>query len=551
MTDHHERPDMIDVPTDDTRPRNEMAGAASERPTNPIGYPVEQSGLQAPPKILFYGVIFLFMLAIIGTLSGVVIFRDVLRPAQQQRVMDIFPFMEALLPPRPAPDAVLPTSSAPVDEEAARGLLESPLNLGGTDTQTDTDPTPEQPAEAPPVATTPEATPEPTEPVTPEAEPTEAAASASSSTQAGGIPVGGGAETAVADAPAEPTPAPAQPEVASARVDRVDPDDSTAFFQSERTWRTSAVNTGFSWERQNWNNCGPASITIAMSYFGWQQDQTYARERIRPEREDKNTSPHEMVEFVEEYSDLNALYRYGGDLDTLRRLIDNGFPVIIERSHMFEGYEWLGHYQTLVGYDDLARHFYIYDSFLGIGDYGAGINETYDEVDAGWQQFNRIFIVLYTPDREQLVMSILGEERATLDASAEHAARIAQEEARANPQDAFAWFNIGTSLNELEMYEEAARYFDRALILGLPWRMLWYQFGPFEAYYHAGRYDDMLSFVTNSLNNGGQWVEETYYWQGRALAALGDTSNARSAFRQALRINRLFDEAQEALDALG
>jgi tetratricopeptide (TPR) repeat protein len=80
---------------------------------------------------------------------------------------------------------------------------------------------------------------------------------------------------------------------------------------------------------------------------------------------------------------------------------------------------------------------------------------------------------------------------------------------------------------------------------------MWYQFGPFEAYYEMERYDDVLIYVESNLSNGGEYVEETYYWQGRALAAQGQTNAARSAYREALRRNYLFEDAQIALNALG
>jgi TolA-binding protein len=52
------------------------------------------------------------------------------------------------------------------------------------------------------------------------------------------------------------------------------------------------------------------------------------------------------------------------------------------------------------------------------------------------------------------------------------------------------------------------------------------------------------------LNNGGEYVEETYYWQGRVFAAQGRTGEAATAFRNALRHNSHYTAAQEALNAL-
>src|SRR5690606_2020995 len=114
---------------------------------------------------------------------------------------------------------------------------------------------------------------------------------------------------------------------------------------------------------QTWNNCGPATITTALSYFGWVQDQEYAKDFLRYNREDKNVSPEELTNFVNEQSQAEALTRSGGNLDLLKSLISAGFPVVIERGMQFEGYDWLGHYQALVAYDDGQGVFYAYDSF--------------------------------------------------------------------------------------------------------------------------------------------------------------------------------------------
>ncbi|TVR23080.1 MAG: hypothetical protein EA396_04790 [Anaerolineaceae bacterium] len=507
--------------------------------TNPSGHQQQASELKAPPKFLLYGCIGLFIIGIIGTVGGIIAFREVLQPAQQQRVVNTLPFMDAFLPSSPSPDATVPTSLAPVDEDAIQDLLFGDLGLE------DDDETANETAEPPPTAAPTEA---------PDVEEAEQE-SGEESQEESQIEVAAQQPTAI---PATATPAPTAT-ITPTLMPTIDV--AAAFAQAEveatsappRDWPTVALNTGYRWEHQRWNNCGPTTITIAMSYYGWTRDQFYAQDRIRPNREDRNVSPHEMARFVNEYSDLRAIWRYGGDLDMLRRVIAAGYPVIVERGHMFGGYEWLGHYQALVGYDDNERNFIIMDSFLGQNTNGEPIQETYEEVDDGWREFNRVFIVLFPPDEEAAVMRLLGGERATLEDSAAHALEIAQAEAQRNREDAFAWFNIGTSLTVLGRHDQAARAYDQATNLRqLPWRMYWYQFGIFEAYYKVGRYDDVMQLVETNLSNvGGRHVEETYYWQGRVLAARGDTAGARNAFNRALSNNRFFVEAREALERLG
>lgn len=126
----------------------------------------------------------------------------------------------------------------------------------------------------------------------------------------------------------------------------------------------------------------------------------------------------------------------------------------------------------------------------------------------------------------------------------------ARAEIEANPQNAFAYFNLGTSLNGLGQYKQAAAAFDQARVLKLPWRMMWYQFGAYRAYYETKRYDEILALADATLRSAEN-LEESHYYRGLALQALGQDAEARAAFESALRFNKNFRLAQEALAAWG
>ncbi|MFN8448838.1 MAG: tetratricopeptide repeat protein [Anaerolineae bacterium] len=307
---------------------------------------------------------------------------------------------------------------------------------------------------------------------------------------------------------------------------------------------------GFTYVRQGWNDCGPANITMALSHFGWRETQEYAASILKPNTEDKNVSPSEMVSFVRQQTQVSAITRMGGDIELVKDFIAANIPIIVETGYYLEGENWLGHYQTVVGYDDNQSVFYIYDSWLGIGTGDAGIAEHYSDFDANWQYFNRAFIVIYEKDRENVVQQILGD-RADVTKADEHALAVAQQEARADRQNALAWFNLGTSYTRLGQYEQAATAYDQARRLGtLPFRMLWYQFGPFEAYFETGRYDDVLALVNTNLRTAGNYVEETFYWQGKVLAAQGQRQDAAAAFQRAIAQNPNYQAARDALGTL-
>jgi len=100
-------------------------------------------------------------------------------------------------------------------------------------------------------------------------------------------------------------------------------------------------------------------------------------------------------------------------------------------------------------------------------------------------------------------------------------------------------------------YERAATAFDEARVLGVPPRIVWYQFRPYIAYMKVGRYQDMLDLADVTLTTqGGQNVEETYLYKGHALAFTGNGQEAVAAYEEALRLNKNFYPAQWALDAI-
>jgi tetratricopeptide (TPR) repeat protein len=137
-------------------------------------------------------------------------------------------------------------------------------------------------------------------------------------------------------------------------------------------------------------------------------------------------------------------------------------------------------------------------------------------------------------------------------------AAVADEETKANPDDAFAWFNLGTALTrmgaetgEAQYYQGGAQAYDRAREIGLPPRMLWYQFEPYLAYMRSDRYQDMIALADATLETqGGRNVEETYLYKGHALSYLGDINGAITNFQQALTVNENFYVAQLAIDSL-
>jgi len=304
---------------------------------------------------------------------------------------------------------------------------------------------------------------------------------------------------------------------------------------------------------QEFNNCGPANLTMVLNFYQHELGQTEVGDALKPSYEDRNVSPDEMTAFVRESTQLEARYYSGGDRELLKRLLASGFPVIIEKGFLpSESLGWMGHYLTLVGYDDMEQAFLTMDSYLGPWD-NSGRYESYEYISELWEHFNNTFVVVFEQDDDEELSRILGSSFDSPNAMWLNSANWAESRTLEDSDNAFAYFNLGTSLTELgestgriEFFENAALAFDRAREFGLPWRMLWYQFKPYRAYLEVGRIDEVLALTLLA-----QSIEETHLFRGHALLASGDSRGAGYSYRQALQMNPNYDAAEAALNALG
>lgn len=306
---------------------------------------------------------------------------------------------------------------------------------------------------------------------------------------------------------------------------------------------------------QKYNNCGPANLSIILDYYGHQVHQLEIGEALKPNYEDRNVSPAELLAYVSEETAHEAEAYYGLELSDLKALLAADFPVIVEKGlELSATHGWMGHYLTLYGYDEQAQVFLGLDTFLGPWD-STGRHFEFAELERLWAQFNRATIVVYPSDRAGDLADILGEDKLDDASMWLAAAERAQEALATDYEDAFAWFDLGASLYHLgeirddaALYEQSTAAFDRAREIGLPWRTLWYQFEPYMAYLGAGRIDEVLALTEAVMTtSGGRNIEETYLFRGHALLASGDLEAAERAYERALRLNPGLDEAREAL----
>jgi hypothetical protein len=317
-----------------------------------------------------------------------------------------------------------------------------------------------------------------------------------------------------------------------------------------------ALLTGISHMYQGWNNCGPANLAMALSYWVWDGDQYDTAAVLKPNKRDKNVMPYEMVDFVNDQTSLRALTRVGGDLEMLKALIAAGFPVVVEKGFegpRFEG--WMGHYQVVNGYDDAAQVFYVQDSYDG-----PDVKVPYGQMVERWRAFNNTYIVIYPPEKEEQVLSILGPQAdPTANYQAALQKNLAESSSLSGRDLYFSLFNRGSNLVALHDYQNAAIAYDAAFAnyasipaAQRPWRMLWYQTGPYFAYYYTDRYQDVIDLANFAFENEHEKIlEETFYWRGMARLALGDTAGAIADFRKSATVHPDFIPAVQQLTALG
>lgn len=329
--------------------------------------------------------------------------------------------------------------------------------------------------------------------------------------------------------------------------------------------------TGFIYvdQHERWNYCGPSTLAMTLNFWGWQGNRDDIAAVVKPGvldpnldfiqrgKWDKNVMASELSGFVQDYTDFNAVVRYGGEVDLVKRLIAAGFPVIIEKGYYERDYTgkvgWMGHYAFTTGYDDKAGVFIYQETYPPKGKSGKNWTVQYDVFLEGWRGFNYLFMVVYPPEREAEVFALLGPWSDPTWAD-QHALEIASAEVQTltDIDKFFAWFNIGTSYVALQQYSDATAAYDQAFstYAGLdqndqqrPYRIMWYQTGPYWSYYYSGRYQDVIDLANITLNEtiADPTLEESLYWRGLAEYALGDRQAAIADLSEALRLNPNFE----------
>ncbi|HZM25693.1 MAG TPA: C39 family peptidase [Anaerolineales bacterium] len=330
---------------------------------------------------------------------------------------------------------------------------------------------------------------------------------------------------------------------------------------------------GVKYEQQHGrlNYCGPANFSMALTYWGWDGNRDVIGKVVMPINEkDKNVMPYELQDYItDNVPGMTSIIRHGGDIETLKRLVSAGFPVVVEigvyEVDLNGKYSWMGHYGFVTGYDDASQMIIYQDSYQPEPATNPGPNRKigYEKLIQRWRAFNFVFIVVYPVEKQNDVLTLLGPLT-----DEEQANRRALEVARTESQiltdvdEYFAWFNAGTSHVALFEYADAAIAYDYAFNLYAklevessvrPYRMMWFQTGPYKAYYYTNRFADVIDLANTTLNDtiAEPVLEESLYWRGKAYYMAGQTDLAVRDYRAALKVHPKWIPVTQALQDLG
>ncbi len=310
-------------------------------------------------------------------------------------------------------------------------------------------------------------------------------------------------------------------------------------------------------EYQRLNSCGPTNLALILRYWGWVGDEIEIEKVVKPRLEDLNVTPQEMLGYVQNNTQQDAILRLGGTVELLKRLIAAGYPVMVERGYVNIDEEWkgwMGHYGVVDGYDDAKNAVHIPDTVNG------NIWVDYETLQKFWDEFSGTYLVVFPVGERDVVLGLLGDQ-ADPEYNLDYTLNLfrARAETANRSEQYFAYYSLGELLVMKKDYAGAAEAFDKAFELygwlpvdDRPWRMLWYQVGPYEAYYYTGRFHDVISLTYKTIKDASTAaLPETFLWSGRANVALGNTQSAIFDFKRALQWHPGWEPALAELKALG
>lgn len=297
---------------------------------------------------------------------------------------------------------------------------------------------------------------------------------------------------------------------------------------------------------QTFNNCGPATLSMILSFYGVNATQAELGNKMRPwqnqsgDNDDKNVFSYQFIDLARAYG-LSGVNRPNGDIELLKRFTANGIPVIVKT--WLNVNDDIGHFRVVRGFDEERKVIIQDDSY-----HGPNRKIPYYDFLSMWQPFNYDYIVIYSKDMEGKVLAIIGEDVTEKTAWENSLARAAKE-GPLSPESVYPTFNASVAAYYLGDLKKTVSEFEK-VESKLPRRMLWYQIEPILAYQSLKNYDRVFEITSRILENGNRAFSELYLIRGEIYLAQGDKEKARQEFELAVKYNQNLKKAKDALNSV-
>ncbi|HEX6512090.1 MAG TPA: C39 family peptidase [Chloroflexota bacterium] len=294
-------------------------------------------------------------------------------------------------------------------------------------------------------------------------------------------------------------------------------------------------------EYETWNNCGPVTAEMLLSFYGVSKRQTEIAPILRPNAKNFSVRPDQIAAYLAQFG-LESRPLVGGTLAQLKALVSNNIPVVVEDQLSLQ--EDYGHFRVARGFEDAAGVIIFGDSYFGPTN-----RLSYALYQELWKRHNYSFMPVYKPAQRPLVQAILGSNFDP-EQNQRNALADARQAVADHPTDGFAWLNVGEDLYGAGQLEDARTAWEHARQLQLTTRTLWYTIWPAAVYNRLGQYQQALDVVAIPLatdpNNAEALME-----RGKASLGLGNKPRARTDFAAAIAVDPSLLPARQALNALG
>lgn len=310
---------------------------------------------------------------------------------------------------------------------------------------------------------------------------------------------------------------------------------------SPRELPVSVVLTGGSQVYQTFNNCGPAALSMALSFYGVNIGQQELGNELRPyqntqgDNDDKSVTMAELAERAQAMG-WAVFHRPAGDIATLKRLIAEGWPVVTRT--LLNQDDDIGHYRVVYGYDEGEQQLIQNDSLQG-----QALKYGYQSFRDLWRHFGYEFLVLVPRDRQLVAESVLGQLAET-EKAWDTAVKVMESEVSKRPSEPLPKLALAAAYYRTRQYEQTIKIFEE-VERELPHRALWYQIEPLLAYYQLGHDEKIWSLSEEILNNGNRAFAELYDLRGDVLTRQGESDRARREYELAVVYNRNYDTERD------